>query len=302
MPKVNRYKNKDGLYIRAAQGGQISTYQVTKGGEEDLRRAGYGRGGEISPAKLKELRDQGLIYTRGNGPGALESIVPSQAAPRTPYRDTSPPAQAAPRTPHRGTSPSWQADPTSWQRPQERPFWESPVDSGPAYPPTRPVTPSRTRVPVPAASWPSDVSSVPALEALASRSRDDEGTAILVVVLGGIGLLAIVAFFFLQLLLWVLLLFLPFGLMAGFLANTKGRPISEGYFWGQFVGPVGLIIVTLLPASDPMSARALPESDRIPAGTRASSDTGAVIVWSVVGFGLIVILFVLVIVVSRNGS
>ena len=84
MPKINKYKNKNGFYIRAAQGGQITTYQVTKEGEKAIKEAGLGS--NITPALVQAYKDQGLIFTGGGGPGAISSetqIAPTRASRKT---------------------------------------------------------------------------------------------------------------------------------------------------------------------------------------------------------------------------
>ena len=45
---------------------------------------------------------------------------------------------------------------------------------------------------------------------------------------------------------WIALVFViyfPFALIGGFLAKSNGHDFSEGYWWGQLAGPVGVIVV-----------------------------------------------------------
>jgi len=46
------------------------------------------------------------------------------------------------------------------------------------------------------------------------------------------------------------LICMPFGLMGGFLANTSGNGFGQGYWWGQLLGPVGLIVVVFQPSQE----------------------------------------------------
>lgn len=46
------------------------------------------------------------------------------------------------------------------------------------------------------------------------------------------------------------LICLPFALMGGYLATTAGRPFSQGYWWGQLLGPVGVVVVVLKPSEE----------------------------------------------------
>jgi hypothetical protein len=78
MPVVHRYKNGRGFYIKANQGGRITTYQVSSSGATVLKAQGHRDGSSLSPAELMRLRDQGLVTTGGSGPGEIEPTVPVQ--------------------------------------------------------------------------------------------------------------------------------------------------------------------------------------------------------------------------------
>jgi hypothetical protein len=125
MPKVNKYKNKDGIYIRAAQGGQITTYQVTKEGEEAIRRTGNGE--NISPSLLQCLKEQGLVYTGGTGPGVISSDPEPVAVPAPRRKEiASPPGSGYPLGPQTPKSPpvnytsNWASSPFAAHSPPVR--------------------------------------------------------------------------------------------------------------------------------------------------------------------------------------
>jgi len=46
------------------------------------------------------------------------------------------------------------------------------------------------------------------------------------------------------------LIFLPFAVMGGFLAKSSGNEFGQGYWWGQILGPVGLIVVVFQPSEE----------------------------------------------------
>jgi hypothetical protein len=51
----------------------------------------------------------------------------------------------------------------------------------------------------------------------------------------------------------VLLMFLPFGLLAAYMAKTKGMSPLPGFWWGLLTGPIGILVVTFqspVPKSD----------------------------------------------------
>src|SRR4051794_26224397 len=85
MPTVNRYARRSGLYLRDAQGGRISTYQVTPAGQRVLEGSGRGSGAKISTSDLRALQAQGLVYTHGSGPGVIEGTQSPPLQP-TGYR------------------------------------------------------------------------------------------------------------------------------------------------------------------------------------------------------------------------
>lgn len=285
MPQVNRYKNKGGIYIRAVQGGRISTYQVTEQGEQELRRAGFGSGGEISQGDLKYLRENGFAYTRGSGPGVLDSTPHTEVCP--------PPLNLDISVTHRALR-------ESERRPRELSAWDrfsdpQPVPSGRSYEPPRRSPPWNTS-PFQSASGPPR----PVTRASGTTSSENEEWVLRLLGLGGITLMILLVFFILgELLFWLLLLFLPFGLMGGFLSNSKRRRLREGFFWGQFAGPVGFVIVAFLPEIEPANSLRESKPEREPAIGQASSDAGAVIGWFLVGLLLIILLFATVISVGR---
>jgi hypothetical protein len=42
----------------------------------------------------------------------------------------------------------------------------------------------------------------------------------------------------------LLLMFLPFGLLAAYMAKTKGMSPLRGFWWGLLTGPIGILVVT----------------------------------------------------------
>jgi hypothetical protein len=91
MPIVHKYKNGRGFYIKANQGGKITTYQVTGAGVALLNSRGHGDCSPLSPPELMRLAKQGHVYTGGSGPGEIDPVAGSPVAP-PPY----PPPKAAP--------------------------------------------------------------------------------------------------------------------------------------------------------------------------------------------------------------
>lgn len=84
MPVVHQYKNRRGFYIKANQGGKITTYQVTKAGAAALKSRGQGDGSSLSPAELARLREQGHVTTGGSGPGEMDPAAPAVPPPPPP--------------------------------------------------------------------------------------------------------------------------------------------------------------------------------------------------------------------------
>jgi hypothetical protein len=83
MPTINRYASKEGLYIRSARSGRISTFQVSPEGERTLLSWGCYPGHDISVEALDYLIDNGLVYTHGGGPGQIDMIpVPNEGDPK----------------------------------------------------------------------------------------------------------------------------------------------------------------------------------------------------------------------------
>lgn len=84
MPVVHQYKNRRGFYIKANQGGKITTYQVTEAGAAVLKGRGQRDGSSLSPAELARLREQGYVTTGGSGPGEMEPAAPAVSSPPPP--------------------------------------------------------------------------------------------------------------------------------------------------------------------------------------------------------------------------
>lgn len=76
MPKVHRYVNGSGHYIKNSFEGIIVTYQVTPKGEKHLKKKRIGNGATITTEKLLWMKDRGYVTTGGSGPGEIEPGVP----------------------------------------------------------------------------------------------------------------------------------------------------------------------------------------------------------------------------------
>lgn len=50
---------------------------------------------------------------------------------------------------------------------------------------------------------------------------------------------------------------LVFGMMGSYVADTKGRPSGEGFIFGFMLGPIGILIVVLLPSVAKPTSRAV---------------------------------------------
>ncbi len=87
MPKLHKYKNGSGYYIKATFPGKdlpkgkriIVTYRVTPAGEEYLKHQGCLRrrlddGSEISYEQLRSMYRRGYLTTDGTGAGLIEHI------------------------------------------------------------------------------------------------------------------------------------------------------------------------------------------------------------------------------------
>ncbi len=79
MPVVHKYKNKNGFYIKSSTNGKIITYQVTTHGCDYLTSNGYGDNYEISINNLMRLKNSGYIYTKGSGPGDIDTLPRNNA-------------------------------------------------------------------------------------------------------------------------------------------------------------------------------------------------------------------------------
>jgi len=268
MPTVNSYAKKDGLYIRAAQGGRMATYQVTDEGRRVLQGAGLGSGGEISPGDLRAMQERGLIYTGGSGAGTIDR----PEAPPTPVVRTS---SAPSRSTYSSSAPRYSSTASTYGS-----------YSAPSSP--RPVVRAST---VPSSSDTSEV-----------YRSSDEGLPVLAIIFGGIAgacCLLLILVFFAQFILWTALLFLPFGLMSGFLASSKGRSTTEGLLWGLLTGPVGVIVITFLSngeaAPRPDSTKDFLERSTDVETQQIGGDTLKVMWGSLAGILIIALLFALVI-------
>src|SRR5687767_8665348 len=72
MPRVHRYTNSNGLYIKSRNNGLMTTYQVSPEGIQLLLSHGHGDGSTLSVPELLFLIDRGYAYTRGSGPGCVD--------------------------------------------------------------------------------------------------------------------------------------------------------------------------------------------------------------------------------------
>jgi len=73
MPKIHKYKNRTGFYIKSTVNGSITTYQVTEEGNNYLKSRGYNDQDEIDVNYLMKLKDWNYVYTYGLGPGDIDS-------------------------------------------------------------------------------------------------------------------------------------------------------------------------------------------------------------------------------------
>jgi hypothetical protein len=87
MPKIHKYKDSSGFYIRATFVGKdtpkgkenIVTFHVTPAGEYYLKHPGCfrrprGDGSEISRDELIWMYQRGYLTTKGTGPGLIEVL------------------------------------------------------------------------------------------------------------------------------------------------------------------------------------------------------------------------------------
>lgn len=85
MPVIHEYQDGRGLYIKANQGGRITTYQVSPEGATHLRRKGCTDGTSLSPTELQQMVLLGHAYTGGSGPGTIDPpLSGSRSRPQTP--------------------------------------------------------------------------------------------------------------------------------------------------------------------------------------------------------------------------
>lgn len=73
MPRIHKYKNRTGFYIKSTVNGSITTYQVTEEGNNYLKSRGYDDQAEIDINFLMQLKDWNYVYTYGQGPGDIDS-------------------------------------------------------------------------------------------------------------------------------------------------------------------------------------------------------------------------------------
>ena len=73
MPKIHKYKNRTGFYIKSTVNGSITTYQVTEEGNNYLKSRGYNDQDEIDINSLMQLKDWNYVFTYGQGPGDIDS-------------------------------------------------------------------------------------------------------------------------------------------------------------------------------------------------------------------------------------
>ena len=67
MPVLHEYKSKPGFYIVASFESKITTYQITPGGLDYLRRKGYMDGASIRNRDFQFLHNHNYIYTGKSG-------------------------------------------------------------------------------------------------------------------------------------------------------------------------------------------------------------------------------------------
>lgn len=72
MPKIHKYKNKAGFYIKSTVNRSITTYQVTEKGYNYLISKGYKDKADIDINFLMKLKDWNYIFTHGEGPGDID--------------------------------------------------------------------------------------------------------------------------------------------------------------------------------------------------------------------------------------
>jgi hypothetical protein len=84
MPVLHRREDGSGFYIRARFGDSMVTYQLSPEGERWLCARNYKGGEAIDGEVFDYLRDRGVIYTEGGGPGQIDFDLESGAlvAPR----------------------------------------------------------------------------------------------------------------------------------------------------------------------------------------------------------------------------
>ena len=96
MPKINKYKNKSGYYIRSAFEGFIVTYQITTTGEQFLKNRGIDAGDIITTDDLLWMKERGYITTGGSGPGEIDPGTPLRKARRRRKRKKNEPGCCCP--------------------------------------------------------------------------------------------------------------------------------------------------------------------------------------------------------------
>lgn len=73
MPKIHKYKDSTGFYIKSTVNGRITTYQVTEKGNNYIKSQGYKDKDDLDINFLMKLKDWNYVYTYGQGPGDIDS-------------------------------------------------------------------------------------------------------------------------------------------------------------------------------------------------------------------------------------
>lgn len=73
MPKIHKYKDSTGFYIKSTVNGRITTYQVTEKGNNYIKSQGYKDKDDLDINFLMKLKDWNYVYTYGQGPGDIDT-------------------------------------------------------------------------------------------------------------------------------------------------------------------------------------------------------------------------------------
>src|SRR5438270_438164 len=78
MPVLHRRDDNSGFYLRGRIDGSWITWQVTREGEQWLKKSGFADGESLDRELLEMFLDKGWLYTGGSGAGvALDAARPS---------------------------------------------------------------------------------------------------------------------------------------------------------------------------------------------------------------------------------